>query len=356
VRPSKNSGRRLIATAISALALITAVPAASAQLPGGMTMEEARAAIAAPIDVPAGETVTLDIGVPVSASYSGGGWSVSSAGTSVTVTAPEEPGAQASFSASALGQSATITLVATGQAQTPPAAALPDSLSAPGAPSAAPGTGPGAENPLAPGTAERSESAPETPGDSAGQESAPQEGAAPTSQPTPERERASEVDVTDTKYLDLSATIEGRSMTVSLGLGQAADLYRQFGDLDEESVSLQYLDVNGQIIEGVQRDIDVASRTLTLTYPEGQTPDNPFILQVVRDGKAVLVVRLIDESRQVAQPRQEGQSPEGVARPTETNVASMGVELPVLWLSLGIIAVIAAVVAAAVIRRRRRRP
>lgn len=121
-------------------------------------------------------------------------------------------------------------------------------------------------------------------------------------------------------------------------------------------MSLQYLDVNGQIIEGVQRDIDVASRTLTLTYPEGQTPDNPFILQVVRDGKAVLVVRLIDESRQVAQPRQEGQSPEGVARPTETNVASMGVELPVLWLSLGIIAVIAAVVAAAVIRRRRRRP
>lgn len=300
--------------------------------------------------------MTLDIGVPVSASYSGGGWSVSSAGTSVTVTAPEEPGAQASFSASDLGQSATITLVATGQAQTPPAAALPDSLSAPGAPSAAPGTGPGAENPLAPGTAERSESAPETPGDSAGQESAPQEGAAPTSQPTPEREQASKVDATNTEYLDLPATIEGRSIVASLGLGQAASLYRQFSGLDEDSVSLRYLDANGQIIDGVQRDIDVASRTLTLTYPEGQTPDNPFILQVVRGDESVLVVRLIDESRQVAQPQQGSQAPAEFARPAATETASMGTGFPLLWLSLGIIAVIAAVVAAAVIRRRRRRP
>ncbi len=104
MRLSKNSGRRLIAVGASALALMVATPAASAQLPGGVTVEDARAAVAAPINVPAGETVTIDVGVPVSASSSGGGWSVSSAGTSVTVTAPAEPGAQASVPASALGQ------------------------------------------------------------------------------------------------------------------------------------------------------------------------------------------------------------------------------------------------------------
>ena len=297
MRLSKNSGRRLIAVGASALALMVATPAASAQLPGGVTVEDARAAVAAPINVPAGETVTVDVGVPVSASYSGGGWSV-------TVTAPAEPGAQASVPASALGQSATITLVATGQAGAPTS---PDSNSGPADPSAPASPDAGADDSPAAESADGPGSAPDAPHDGAGQPSVPEGESVPTGQPTPEREQASKVDATNTEYLDLPATIEGRSIVASLGLGQAASLYRQFSDLDEDSVSLRYLDANGQIIDGVQRDIDVASRTLTLTYPEGQTPDNPFILQVVRGDESVLVVRLIDESRQVAQPQQGSQ-------------------------------------------------
>ena len=297
MRLSKNSGRRLIAVGASALALMVATPAASAQLPGGVTVEDARAAVAAPINVPAGETVTVDVGVPVSASYSGGGWSV-------TVTAPAEPGAQASVPASALGQSATITLVATGQAGAPTS---PDSNSGPADPSAPASPDAGADDSPDAESADGPGAAPDGPHDGAGQASVPEGESVPTGQPTPEREQASKVDATNTEYLDLPATIEGRSIVASLGLGQAASLYRQFSDLDEDSVSLRYLDANGQIIDGVQRDIDVASRTLTLTYPEGQTPDNPFILQVVRGDESVLVVRLIDESRQVAQPQQGSQ-------------------------------------------------
>lgn len=353
MRLSKNSGRRLIAVGASALALMVATPAASAQLPGGVTVEDARAAVAAPINVPAGETVTVDVGVPVSASYSGGGWSVSSAGTSVTVTAPAEPGAQASVPASALGQSATITLVATGQAGAPTS---PDSNSGPADPSAPASPDAGADDSPDAESADGPGAAPDGPHDGAGQASVPEGESVPTGQPTPEREQASKVDATNTEYLDLPATIEGRSIVASLGLGQAASLYRQFSGLDEDSVSLRYLDANGQIIDGVQRDIDVASRTLTLTYPEGQTPDNPFILQVVRGDESVLVVRLIDESRQVAQPQQGSQAPAEFARPAATETASMGTGFPLLWLSLGIIAVVAAVAAVTVIRRRRRRP
>ncbi|WIM72488.1 hypothetical protein QP028_16215 [Corynebacterium suedekumii] len=53
-------------------------------------------------------------------------------------------------------------------------------------------------------------------------------------------------------------------------------LFNQFRNIDQEGLKLRYLDVNGQIIEGVQRDIDEVARKLTLTYPEGQTPDNPL--------------------------------------------------------------------------------
>ena len=56
-------------------------------------------------------------------------------------------------------------------------------------------------------------------------------------------------------------------------LGQAANLYCRFSDLDEDRACPRYLEVGGQDIEDVHRDADVASRPLTLTYPEGQTPD-----------------------------------------------------------------------------------
>lgn len=58
-----------------------------------------------------------------------------------------------------------------------------------------------------------------------------------------------------------------------MGTGQAASLYCQFSGLDEDWACPRYLDVGGQDSEDIHRDADVASRTLTLTYPEGQTPD-----------------------------------------------------------------------------------
>src|SRR5699024_6898166 len=93
---------------------VVAAPAAHA-LPGGMSVEDARAAISAPISVPAGQTTTVSLPVAANASYSGDGWSVSTSGSTVTITAPPE-GGQISVPVTAQGQSATITLVAEGGA------------------------------------------------------------------------------------------------------------------------------------------------------------------------------------------------------------------------------------------------
>ena len=48
--------------------------------------------------------------------------------------------------------------------------------------------------------------------------------------------------------------------------------------------------------------MDASSRTLTLTYPEGEAPDNPFIMQLLRnDGSgAALIVTLQDPNYQSA--------------------------------------------------------
>ena len=75
---------------------------------------------------------------------------------------------------------------------------------------------------------------------------------------------------------------------VTVPLSRAADLAK-YASTDREGAKLRYLDVNGQIIEGVTRDVEVAARRLTLTYPEGETPDSPFIMEVVRDGKAEFI-------------------------------------------------------------------
>ena len=96
---------------------VAAAPSAQA-LPAGISIEDARAAISAPISVPAGQTTTVNVPIAVDAGYSGDGWSVSSAGNSVTITAPPE-GGQISVPVSAQGQSATITLVAEGQSNSP---------------------------------------------------------------------------------------------------------------------------------------------------------------------------------------------------------------------------------------------
>lgn len=87
-----------------------------------------------------------------------------------------------------------------------------------------------------------------------------------------------------------------------MGPKQAYDLYQQFKDTEENDVKLRYLDGEGNIIQGVKRDVDASPRTLTLTYPGGEAPDNLFIMQLLRnDGSgAALIVTLQDPSYQSA--------------------------------------------------------
>ena len=66
------------------------------QLPSGVSVQDVQNAISQPISVPAGQTITVDLGIPVQAGYSGDGWQVSTSGTQVTVTAPaSESGGEA---------------------------------------------------------------------------------------------------------------------------------------------------------------------------------------------------------------------------------------------------------------------
>ncbi|MDR7329278.1 hypothetical protein [Corynebacterium guangdongense] len=332
-----------LAAAGCAAGLATA-PVASAQLPAGMSPQDVQSAIAAPISVPAGETVTVDLGVPVSMSHAGDGWSVSSAGTSVTVTAPSTPGAQVSVPASALGQSATITLVAEENASLP-AAIAPEAGATTGG-----GDGTGGGEVAEGGAADPAQESGTTANPKAGRGGDPagtdpgSDSTAVAAAPAPERTTAGVVSDTEARHVELDAVIEGRSISAQLGLGLAADLYRQFQGIDQESVTLRYVDVNGQIIEGVTRDVDMASRTLTLTYPEGQTPDNPFILQVVRDGEAILVVKLVAEDQPVARADDSADEPVEASASSDSPVPAAAVIIAIAAL-VAIVAVVAAVAA-----------
>lgn len=121
-----------------------------------------------------------------------------SSGTSVSVTAPAEGGSTAAVPVSAAGHSATLTLVS--------------------------------------------------------------EGAAPAPAPTPERSAATPVNRADAERIDLEATITGNQMVSTLGLRQAVSLFNQFQNVSRDGLKLRYLDVNGQIIQGVERDVDKISR------------------------------------------------------------------------------------------------
>ena len=118
----------------------------------------------------------------------------------------------------------------------------------------------------------------------------------------PERKPAGEANLEGAEYVNLESKIEGNTITAKMGLKQAYDLYQQFKDTQENDVTLRYLDGEGNIIQGVERDVDASSRTLTLTYPEGEAPDNPFIMQLLRnDGSgAALIVTLQDPNYQSA--------------------------------------------------------
>ena len=257
------------------------------------------------ISVPAGESTTVDVGVPVDVNYSSGGWTVTSSGTSVTVSAPNQPGATAAVPASAGGYSATVNLVAVGDGSADVGGDSGESggSSGGGSGAAADGEAAGSE---ADGGASRGEGSDTSSGggasdgrddrgDRGGRGGQPGEvsaddngdGSAPAVS-HPSRSKAEPADDTAATKLYFDGEIRDNTIVVKVPLSRVKDLMK-YASYDTEGATLRYLDVNGQVIEGVEREIDKGKRTITLTYPEGETPDNPFIMEMVRDGKADFV-------------------------------------------------------------------
>ena len=146
-------------------------------------------------------------------------------------------------------------------------------------------------------------------------------------------------------------------MVVKVPLSKAKD-FLNYANVDTENATLRYVDVNGQIIEGVTRDINVAGRTLTLTYPEGETPDNPFIMEVVRDGAAEFIAVITATNAPVEQAQDAADSPyreeaersgQGEGVDTESSIRE------VLPLVVGVTALLTALALAALLLVRRRR-
>ena len=280
---------------------VVAAPAAHA-LPGGMSVEDARAAISAPISVPAGQTTTVSLPVSANASYSGDGWSVSTSGSTVTITAPPE-GGQISVPVTAQGQSATIRLVAEGGASggNTSGGGTAGGDTSVGSGGSGGGNADGSDGAGGEGTNGTGASDDENTG--TGDVSGSQNASLPAVPgEKPERQAAEQLDESTAERIELESTIEGNTITAQLGLRQALDFYNQFGNLDQEQFTLRYVDADGNIIQDIKRDIDAASRTLTLTYPEGQAPDNPFYMQLVRnDGTGIeVIVSLTDPNYQRA--------------------------------------------------------
>ena len=280
-----------VAGAVLSTALIFPA-AAHAQLP-----PEVEAAIAAPISVPAGQTTTVSLPVPAEANYSGDGWNVSASGTSATITAPAD-GGQISVPVSAQGMNATLTLVADGSVAQEDIQEEIDG--AEGGPNPAPAPDPGSDKPA---QGDKAPAGNDAEGGADKPASAKEDSNLPVVPGTkPERKPAGEANLEGAEYVNLESKIEGNTITAKMGLKQAYDLYQQFKDTQENDVTLRYLDGEGNIIQGVERDVDASSRTLTLTYPEGEAPDNPFIMQLLRnDGSgAALIVTLQDPNYQSA--------------------------------------------------------
>ncbi|SER52562.1 hypothetical protein [Corynebacterium cystitidis] len=306
---------------------------AHAQIPEGLDPAAVAAMIPSTISVPAGQTTSVDVGVPVNVSFSEAGWSISSAGTGVTVTAPNQPGSQVSVPVSAGGYSATITLVAEDTsggghaAGSAGAETTPEQVDQPGAGSAG-GHG---------GAASSGEAA-----------------------PTPPRQPAAPVETAQAERMYFDGEIQDNVLTVSVSVTEAVDLAR-LASGNAEGLKVRYLDINGQIIEGVQRDIDMGARTMTLTYPEGQTPDNPFIIEVVRDDTvAKYIVTITATNVPVAQPNSNGGETGTYADVAQgAEEARQNNESNWVWWALltGAIVVLAAIVAItfAVRKRSRRR-
>lgn len=301
---SKTHSTRLAALLAVPAALFLAAPiapVANAQLPGGISPEEVQSMIPGEISVPAGESTTVDVGVPVDVNYSSGGWTVTSSGTSVTVSAPNQPGATAAVPASAGGYSATVNLVAVGDGSADVGGDTGAGSGESGGGAGGAAAGGGASDNDADGGASGGESgagsseggandsqggqAGETGG--AGNAGSAGGGSAPAVS-RPSRSKAEPADDAAATKLYFDGEIQDNTIVVKVPLSRVKDLMK-YASYDTEGATLRYLDVNGQVIEGVEREIDKGKRTITLTYPEGETPDNPFIMEMVRDGKADFV-------------------------------------------------------------------
>lgn len=325
--------------AVACLTVASPHPAAFAQLPGGMSPDALKSMIPSQISVPAGETTSVDVGVPVDVNYSAGGWVVTSQGSVVSVTAPDTPGATASVPGSAAGYTATVTLVAEG---------------APAEDAGNPAGGsPAAGDPAGGEQDGEGDSAPQGTGPSGGATNGT--GAVAVSHPP--RKAAAEVNREAAKRFSFDGEIQGNQLVVKVPLSKAKDLL-SYANVDTDNATLRYVDVNGQIIEGVTRDVDIAGRKLTLTYPDGETPDNPFIMEVVRDGSAEFIAVITASNAPVEQAGESSESPyrEEAARAGQGDKVDTGSSIrDAAPLVVGVGALLAALAIAIVFLLRRRR-
>lgn len=329
-RTARRAPGLAVAAAAAAVALAAAggAPAAQAQLPGGLNPEAVQSMIPSEISVPAGESTTVDVGVPVDVNYAADGWVVSSSGTSVTVTAPDRAGASAAVPASAGGFSTTVNLVAVGAEGTKGAGGAQDA-----------------------GTQEKSAPDTGTQGSEAGSGAGAGSGSGAGAVEHPERRQAEHVDTTSAKRLYFDGEIRGNEIVVKVPWSKAKDLM-QYANYDKEHATLRYLDVNGNVIEGVKRDIDIAGRTLTLTYPEGETPDNPFIMEVVRDGNAEFIATITATNAPVEQAAADSDYAPRQGERVDAGGSSSRNIVPLVVAGAALLAALALLIA--LLRRRRR--
>lgn len=343
----------LSAAAVAALALVSA-PIAPAQLPEGVNPADVQSMIPSEVTVRAGETTTVDLGVPVDVSYSGGGWQVTSNGTQVSVTAPDTPGATASVPASAGGMTATVNLVAVGEGEQADADDVAEEGTGGGSSAGGGGSadgGAGADAVESSGDGDAAGSGARGGGgasQSSGEESADGE-AAPA---RGDRQKAEEVDTSGAKRLAFDGEIDGNTLVVKVSLRKARDLMK-YANADREGAKLRYVDAQGNIIKGVKRDVDVAKRTMTLTYPEGETPDNPFIMEVVRDGKAEFIAEITATNAPVAGAENEAQPVEDQGGTVDSSSKGSSV-LPLVIAGGALLAALALIIVFFVRRSRAR--
>ena len=167
----------------------------------------------------------------------------------------------------------------------------------------------------------------------------------------PERRQAEHVDTTSAKRLYFDGEIRGNEIVVKVPWSKAKDLM-QYANYDKEHATLRYLDVNGNVIEGVKRDIDIAGRTLTLTYPEGETPDNPFIMEVVRDGNAEFIATITATNAPVEQAAADSDYAPRQGERVDAGGSSSRNIVPLVVAGAALLAALALLIA--LLRRRRR--